>query len=306
MSILVVGSIGFDTIKTPFGEATDILGGSATYFSLAASQFTDVNLVAVVGEDFHEEHMAVFANRRIDLQGLQRAPGKTFRWGGEYSYNLNERKTLFTELNVFESFKPELPASYRQADVVFLGNMHPALQLSVLEQVQTKRLVGMDSMNLWIATTPDLLREVLKQVDILKIDDGEARQLADEHNLLKAANKIQAMGPRMLIVTRGSNGVMLFGEHEDLFAAPAYPIDDELDPTGAGDSFAGGFFGHLAQHGAVNDETLRRAIIFGSALGSFCVEDFGTRRLETLTRDEITDRYRQFKLMTHFEDLDPA
>ena len=307
MSILVVGSIGLDTIKTPFGEAKDILGGSATYFSLAASQFADVNLVAVVGDDFGEEHMAVFARRGIDLQGLQRASGKTFRWGGEYSYNLNERTTLFTELNVFESFKPELPQSYREADVVFLGNMHPSLQLSVLEQVQSKRLVGMDSMNLWIDITPNELRDVLRRVDILKIDDGEARQLAGEHNLRKAANKIQAMGPRMLVITRGSGGVLLFGEENtDLFAAPAYPIDDELDPTGAGDSFAGGFFGHLAQRGEINDQTLRQAIIFGSTLGSFCVEDFGTRRLERLTRDEITDRYRQFKLLTHFEDLEPA
>jgi sugar/nucleoside kinase (ribokinase family) len=305
VSILVVGSIGFDTITTPFGSAENILGGSATYFALAASQFTDINLVAVVGEDFGEEHMGVFADHRIDLQGLQRAPGKTFRWGGEYSYNLNERTTLFTELNVFESFRPELPVSYREADVVFLGNMHPALQLSVLEQVQKKRLVGMDSMNLWISSTPKELGDVLHRVDILKIDDGEARQLAGEHNLRKAATKIQAMGPRLLVVTRGSGGVMLFGEQvEDLFAAPSYPIEAELDPTGAGDSFAGGFFGHLAQAGAVTEATLRQAIIFGSALGSFCVEDFGTRRLQRLTRDEIVDRYRQFKLLTHFEDIE--
>src|SRR3990170_3124979 len=199
MSILVVCSIGFDTIRTPFGAAEEIVGGSATYFALAASQFTDVKLVAVVGEDFSERHMSVFANRRIDLQGLQRAPGKTFRWGGEYSYNLNERETLFTELNVFEGFEPVLPPAYLEADIVFLGNMHPSLQLAVLEQVQSKRLVGMDSMNLWIGTTPDELREVVKRVDILKIDDSEARQLADEYNLRKAAAKIHAMGPKTLV-----------------------------------------------------------------------------------------------------------
>jgi sugar/nucleoside kinase (ribokinase family) len=305
MSILVVGSIGLDSIKTPFGEAKEIVGGSATYFSLSAAQFTGVNLVAVVGEDFTEEHMAVFAGKGIDLRGLQRLPGRTFRWGGEYSYNLNERETLFTELNVFEGFEPVLPPAYLEADIVFLGNMHPALQLAVLEQVQSKRLVGMDSMNLWIGTTPDELREVLKRVDILKIDDGEARQLAGEYNLRKAAAKIQAMGPRMLVVTRGSNGVMLFGE-EAMFAAPAYPLEDEFDPTGAGDSFAGGFFGHLAQSGALDEAALRQAIIFGSTLGSFCVEDFGTRRLEKLTREEILHRYREFKLLTHFEDIEPA
>ncbi|HEY4686329.1 MAG TPA: PfkB family carbohydrate kinase [Dehalococcoidia bacterium] len=302
MSILAVGSVAFDTIRTPFGEAKDIVGGSLTYFALAASQFTDVNLVAVVGEDFSEKHMAVFANKRIDLQGLQRAPGKTFRWGGEYSYNLNDRETLFTELNVFESFQPKLPPSYRQADIVFLGNMHPSLQLSVLEQVESKRLVGMDSMNLWIETTPSELREVLRHVDILKIDDSEARQLADEYNLRKAAAKIHAMGPKTLVATRGSHGSMLIADDE-LFVAPAYPLEDEQDPTGAGDSFAGGFFGYLAQQASLDNGVLRQAMIFGNAMGSLCVEDFGTKRLQRLTHDEILDRYRSLKRLTHFEDL---
>lgn len=302
MSILVVGSIGFDTIRTPFGAAEEILGGSATYFSLAASQFTDVNLVAVVGEDFNEKHMAVFAGKRIDLQGLEKAAGKTFRWGGEYSYNLNDRETLFTELNVFETFQPKLPPSYRKADIVFLGNMHPRLQLHVLEQVESKRLVGMDSMNLWIDITPNELREVLARVDILKIDDSEARQLAGEYNLRKAAAAIRKLGPKILVVTRGSNGVMLFSG-DDVFAAPAYPLEEEADPTGAGDSFAGGFFGYLAQTSALDEAVLRQAIIFGNVMGSFCVEDFGTRRMERLTRDEIQDRYRKIKLLTHFEDL---
>jgi len=302
MSILVVGSIGFDTIRTPFGAAEEIVGGSATYFALAASQFTDVKLVAVVGEDFSERHMSVFASRRIDLQGLQRAPGKTFRWGGEYSYNLNQRETLFTELNVFESFQPELPPSYREVDIVFLGNMHPSLQASVLDQVESKRVVGLDSMNLWIETTPKELRQVLRRVDILKIDDSEARELAGEYNLRRAAAKIREMGPRMLVATRGSNGAMLLSDDE-LFVAPAYPLEDEQDPTGAGDSFAGGFFGYLAQQPSLDNGVLRRAMIFGNAMGSLCVEDFGTKRLETLTADEIIDRYRALKRLTHFDDI---
>lgn len=302
MSIVAVGSIAFDTIKTPFGVAEEIVGGSLTYFALAASYFTDVNLVAVVGEDFGEQQMQVFAGRRVDLQGVERANGKTFRWGGEYSYNLNSRKTLYTELNVFESFQPRLPESYQQPDIVFLGNMHPALQLSVLDQVTSKRLVGLDSMNLWIETTPNELRDALKRVDILKIDDSEARQLSGEYNLRKAAAVIQTMGPRMLVATRGAHGSMLFNQ-EDIFAVAAYPLTDEVDPTGAGDSFAGGFFGYLAQSRSVDEATLRRAIIFGSVMGSFCVEDFGTRRLERLTFDDILDRYRKIKTLTQFEDV---
>ena len=302
MSILAVGSIAFDTIKTPFGEARDIVGGSLTYFAVAASYFTDVNLVAVVGEDFTEQQMQVFAGRRIDLRGVERADGKTFRWGGEYSYNLNSRETLFTELNVFEGFRPVLPDSYKQADIVFLGNMHPSLQTSVLDQVNSKRLVGMDSMDLWIDIAANELRDALKRVDILKIDDSEARQLSGEYNLRKAAAAIQAMGPSMLVATRGSHGSMLFNE-SDIFAVTAYPLEDEVDPTGAGDSFAGGFFGYLAQNPSLDEDVLRRAVIFGSVMGSFCVEDFGTRRLERLTFDEILDRFRQIKLLTHFEDL---
>jgi sugar/nucleoside kinase (ribokinase family) len=302
MSILAVGSIAFDTIKTPFGEVDNLLGGSLTYFSVAASFFTDVRLVAVVGEDFGEEQLQVFRGRRIDLTGLERASGKTFRWGGEYSFNLNSRETLFTDLNVFDGFRPKLPDAYRQADIVFLGNMHPLLQQSVLEQVGDTRLVGMDSMNLWIESTPQELRGVLKQVDILKVDDSEARQLAGAYNLRKAATAIHAMGPRMLIATRGSHGAMLFNGH-DIFSAPAFPLEDERDPTGAGDSFAGGLFGSLAQSTTIDAAALRRAMIFGSVMGSFCVEDFGTRRLERLTFEEIVERYRELKRLTHFEDL---
>lgn len=302
MSIVAVGSIALDTIKTPFGEAKDIVGGSLTYFSVAASYFTDVRLVGVVGEDFSEEHMQVFAGRRIDLQGVERTSGKTFRWGGEYSYNLSSRETLFTELNVFENFQPKLPESYKQADIVFLGNIHPSLQVSVLEEVTSKRLVGMDSMNLWIETTPNELRDALKRVNILKIDDAEARQLSGEYNLRKAAAAIQTMGPEILVATRGAHGSMLFNE-ASIFAVASYPLEDEIDPTGAGDSFAGGFFGYLAQKPSLDEATLRRAVIFGSVLGSFCVEDFGTRRLERLTFNEILDRYRKIKALTSFEDV---
>jgi sugar/nucleoside kinase (ribokinase family) len=300
MPILAVGTIAFDTIKTPFGEADGLLGGSLTYFAVAASFFTDVNLVAVVGEDFGEEQLQILRGRRINLSGIERARGKTFRWGGEYSYNLNSRETLFTDLNVFETFQPKLPEEYRQADIVYLGNMHPALQRSVLEQVTRRRLVGIDSMNLWIETTPDELRTVLNHVDIVKIDDSEVRQLAGVYNLRRAAAAIQAMGPRMLIATRGSNGAMLFNGH-DLFSASAYPLEDEQDPTGAGDSFAGGFFGYLASTPDLDDAALRRAMIFGSVMGSFCVEDFGTRRLERLTFDEILERYAALKRLTQFD-----
>jgi sugar/nucleoside kinase (ribokinase family) len=302
MSILAVGSVAFDTIKTPFGEVTDIVGGSLTYFALSASFFTDVNLVAVVGDDFGEEQLKVFRGRPIDLTGVAHATGKTFRWGAEYSLNLNSRETLFTDLNVFEGFQPNLPADYRQADVVFLGNMHPLLQQSVLDQVTTRRVVGMDSMNLWIETTPTELRTVLGRADIVKIDDSEARDLAGVYNLRKAAATIQGLGPGTLIATRGSHGAMLF-TRKDMFSAPAYPLEDETDPTGAGDCFAGGFFGYLAQAQAMDEATLRRAMIFGSVMGSFCVEDFGTRRIERLTMEEIHERYRALKLLTDFDDL---
>jgi sugar/nucleoside kinase (ribokinase family) len=302
MSIVAVGSIAFDTIKTPFDEVTDVVGGSLTYFSLAASFFTDVNLVAVVGQDFGEAQMRLFQGRCIDLQGITRAEGKTFRWGGEYSYNLNSRETLFTELNVFEGFRPELPAAYRKADIVFLGNMHPLLQQSVLDQVESQRLVGMDSMNLWIETTANELRDVLRRVQIVKIDDSEARELADTFNLRKAAVAIQGLGPEVLIATRGSNGAMLFNR-TNMFSAPAYPLEDERDPTGAGDSFAGGFFGYLAQCDTIDEKALRQAMIFGSVMGSFCVEDIGTRRMERLTRAEIDERFRALKRLTEFDDL---
>lgn len=279
-----------------------IVGGSLPAFAISASFFTDVNLVAVVGDDFTDEHMQVFADRQIDLTGVQRAKGKTFRWGAEYGHNLASRETLYTELNVLEDFQPLLPETYKRADVIYLANAHPSHQLGVLDQTTSKRVVGMDTIKYWIENTSDELRETLKHVDILKIDDSEARELSGEYNLRKAAAAVQAMGPKTVIATRGAHGSTLFSEH-DIFAVTAYPLEDEVDPTGAGDSFAGGFFGYLAQKPMIDAAVLRRAVIFGSVMGAFCVEGFGTRRLERLTLDEIFDRYREIKRLTHFEDV---
>ena len=302
MSILAVGSVAFDTLKTPFGEVDKILGGAVSHFALAASFFTQVNVVAVVGDDFTDKERDVFKGRSIDLSGLQTAPGKTFRWGGEYSYDLNERTTLFTELNVFENFKPTIPNDYQASDFVFLGNIHPMLQVDVVKQVKSPKLIAADTMNYWIDGTPKELREMLRHVDVLLINDAETRQLSEEYNLVRAAEKIHKLGPKTLVVKRGEHGVLLFNENHR-FAAPAYPLETVFDPTGAGDTFAGGFMGYLASRPSVDDQALRQAIIFGSTLGSFCVEDFGTRRLESLSREDVVARYREFKKLTHFEDI---
>jgi len=302
MSVLIVGSVAFDTLKTPHGNVDRILGGAATHFSLAASVFSEANIVAVVGDDFTDEERSVFEGRPIDLTGLEVAEGKTFRWGGQYGDDPNDRTTLFTELNVFESFRPKIPDAYRDCEYVFLGNIHPGLQLEVLDQVRKPRLVGADTMNYWIERTPDELAKVLKRVDVLLINDSEARQLTGEHNLVHAAEKIRAMGPTTLVIKRGEHGVLLFGEGEQ-FAAPAFPLEKVLDPTGAGDAFGGGFMGYLASRGSVANDVLRQAIVFGSVLGSFACEDFGTRKLEALTRDHVLSRYRQFKTLTDFGAL---
>jgi sugar/nucleoside kinase (ribokinase family) len=300
--ILTVGSVAFDSIKTPFGEAPRIVGGAATYFSVAASFFTDVRLVAVVGEDFEDEQMRVFAGRRIDLTGLQRVPGETFRWKGEYSFDLNTRQTIYTHLNVFEQFQPVLPEAYRPTPFVFLANIHPALQHDVLDQVEAPRFVAADTMNFWIEGTPDELKKVLGRVDALVINDEEARQLSGESNLVKAARAIQRMGPKLLIIKRGEHGVLVTRE-DGFFAAPALPLEDVADPTGAGDTFAGGFMGYLASAGEVTEGVITRAIIAGSAMASFAVEDFGLDRLLRLTDDELRRRFAEFKRLTHFEAL---
>jgi sugar/nucleoside kinase (ribokinase family) len=300
--ILTVGSVAFDSIKTPFGEASRVVGGAATYFSIAASFFTDVRLVAVVGDDFTEEQTQVFSGRRIDLTGLQRVPGETFRWKGEYSFDFNTRDTIYTHLNVFDQFRPVLPESYRPTPFVFLANIHPTLQSEVLDQVHEPRFVAADTMNFWIEGTPDELRKVLGRVDALVINDEEARELSGEANLVKAARAIQRMGPELLIIKRGEYGVLMTRDR-GFFAAPAMPLEEVSDPTGAGDTFAGGFMGYLASAGEMTDTVVTRAIIAGSALASFAVEDFGLERLLRLTPDELQDRLAEFKRLTHFEAL---
>ena len=300
--ILTVGSVAFDSIKTPFGEASRVVGGAATYFSVAASFFTDVRMVAVVGEDFTEEQMRVFSGRRIDLTGLQRVPGETFRWKGEYSFDFNKRETIYTHLNVFDQFRPVLPESYRSTSFVFLANIHPALQLEVLDQVQEPLFVAADTMNYWIEGTPDELRQVLGRVDALMINDDEARELSGVSNLVKAARVIQRMGPALLVVKRGEHGVLVTRDR-GFFATPAMPLEEVLDPTGAGDTFAGGFMGFLASAGEITETVVTRAIIAGSALASFAVEDFGLDRLLRLTPEELRDRFAEFKRLTHFDAL---
>jgi len=302
MSILVVGSVAYDTVETPFGRAEKVLGGSASFFSVAASFFAPVNLVAVVGDDFSEKAMSAFQGRPVDLEGLERTAGKTFHWQGKYSYDLNSRETVCTDLNVFEFFKPRIPDRYRRSEHVFLGNIDPVLQRQVLDQVERPRLVACDTMNFWISGKPEELKRTLAAVDILLINDAEARQLSGEWNIVKAARAIRAMGPHTLVIKKGEHGVLMFSE-EGSFAAPAYPLEEVFDPTGAGDTFAGGFLGYLAGSPTLDEAALRRAVIMGSTLASFCVEAFSLDRLLTLSRPEIDARYRLFKRLTHFEEV---
>ncbi len=301
--ILAVGSVAFDSIKNPFGEVDRVVGGSATYFSLAASFFADVRLVAVVGEDFAERGDDIFAHRRVDTSGLQVVSGETFRWKGVYGFDLNERDTIYTKLNVFEDFQPVISPEWRSSPFVFLGNIHPRLQLDVLDQMESPGLVAADTMNLWIETTPEDLRKVLERVDILMINDSEARQLSGEANLVKAARGLLRMGPSTAVIKRGEHGVLTTTSREgEFFAAPALPLEEVFDPTGAGDTFAGGFLGYLAGCGDTCDASLARAIIYGSTLASFAVEDFGIDRLLRLTEPEIKMRFGQFKRLTHFDE----
>ena len=302
MSILVVGSVAYDTVETPFGRAERVLGGSASFFSVAASFFTPVNLVGVVGNDFGEEQLRAFAGRPIDLTGLERMEGRTFHWQGKYSWDLNSRDTICTDLNVFEFFQPKIPPGYRDSEVVFLGNIDPVLQRGVLEQVKAPRLVACDTMNFWIKGKLRELQQTLRRVQILLVNDAEARELSGEWNLVKAARAIQALGPQTIVVKKGEHGVLMWNG-DDAFAAPAYPLETVFDPTGAGDTFAGGFLGYLAGCSRVDDAALRRAIVMGSTLASFCVEAFSLDRLLALTRAEIDARYRLFRRLTSFEEL---
>jgi sugar/nucleoside kinase (ribokinase family) len=302
MGIVVVGTVAFDTVETPFGKGENVLGGSATYFSTSASFFTDVSLVAVVGEDFPDEHVQFLKSREINTDGLQRIPGKTFHWTGRYGYDLNEAQTLDTQLNVLMQFKPVLPESYRDAEYLFLANIDPDLQMEVLEQVRHPKVVACDTMNFWISSKPEALRKVLQKVDIVVINEGEARQFTGEANLVKAARQIISLGCKRLVVKRGEYGVLMFTP-DSVFAAPAYPLEEVFDPTGAGDTFAGGFMGYLASTGNHSEESVRQALVFGSVMASFNVEDFSLNRMKRLQYREIEARYRSFKLLTHFQDL---
>jgi len=300
MSLLVVGSVAFDALETPFGKVERTLGGAATYFSVAASFFTHVNLVGVVGDDFTRKDENIFKGRRIDISGLERAAGKTFFWAGRYGIDPNDRVTLATELNVFSTFRPRLPERFRKSRHIFLANIDPTLQRSVLEQIHGRpHLVGLDTMNYWIEKTPVELREILRHTQVLMINDAETRMLSNEHNLLRAARHIFSLGPRTLVIKRGEHGALMV--HQDgVFAVPAWPLEEVHDPTGAGDSFAGGFMGYLASVPRATDAALRRAMVFGSVMGSFAVERFGLERLRRVTRRDIHARARHFAALTRF------
>ncbi|NUQ81949.1 MAG: sugar kinase [Bacteroidetes bacterium] len=302
MSLLVVGSVALDTIETPFGKADDALGGSATFITAAASFFyQDIHLVGVVGGDFPKVHIDFLKDRGINLNGLQIIEeGKTFRWHGRYHFDLNTRDTLDTQLNVFESFNPIIPEAARQADIVCLGNIHPILQRQVLDQVINPKLVIADTMNFWITGAYDELVKTLARVDLLSINDSEARELAGEYNLIRAARKIMAMGPHTLIIKKGEHGALLFTQDE-VFSAPAFPLEDIFDPTGAGDTFMGGFAGYIAKQGKLDNANLRRAVVYGSTLASFSVEKFSLERLQDLTMQDINHRYRQFNNLCRFD-----
>jgi len=307
MSILVVGSVAFDNIATPSGRVENELGGAATYFALAASYFTDVRVVAVVGEDFTAEQEKVFHARGVDIRGIDRAQGKTFRWGGQYLDNLNEAKTDFTELNVFERFQPRIPKEYLDSNFLFLANIHPVLQAAVRLEMDGVRLTGGDTMNYWIQGTRKELLDTLKVVNVLLINDTEVKMLAGDTSLPRAARKVLTLGPQALVVKHGEYGATIFfregafgiGSHP--FRAPALPIEEVKDPTGAGDSFAGGFMGYIASQGELNREVLKRALFYGGVMGSFAVERFGTTRLQSLTRPEIDARFQVFRELTHLE-----
>ena len=304
MPILVLGSIALDTVKTPVEEHADLLGGSASYAALAASFFAPVRLVGVVGTDFPESEFEFWKERDIDAEGVQRVEGKTFRWSGEYAWDLNTRETRSVALNVFENFKPALPQSYRQTEFALLANIAPALQSHVLDQMERPRFVVADTMDLWIETTRKDLDALLPRADLLILNDSEAREMTKETSLIKAGRKIRGFGARYVAIKKGEHGALLFGEN-DFFSCGAYPLEDIHDPTGAGDTFAGGVGGYLAANvkGEVTFADLRRAVIYGSVLASFCVEAFSLERLRKLKKEEIEERYQIFRSMSQFETM---
>ena len=301
--LLIVGTVAFDAIETPFGKTDKILGGAGTYIGLSASFFkADAAIVSVVGDDFPAEYLKLLTDRNIDISGLEVVKGgKTFFWSGKYHNDLNSRDTLITELNVLADFTPKVPENFKDAEVVMLGNLHPMVQISVLDQLTTKpKLIVLDTMNFWMDNTPAELNEIIKRVDVITINDAEARQLSGEYSLVKAARKIHEMGPRYVVIKKGEHGALLF-EGNNVFFAPALPLEDVFDPTGAGDTFAGGLVGYVAQSENVSFHNLKNAIIYGSTLASFCVEQFGTQRMESLTEAEVNNRLKEFELLTQFD-----
>lgn len=302
-SIVVIGTVAFDSIKTPFEEQNDILGGSATYFAMAAKLFTSIQLVAIVGKDFPDHYMHSFENDGIDLEGLVRAEGLTFRWKGEYEENMNIRHTLETHLNVLDQFEARLPESYRNTPYVFLANINPDLQLKVLDQLEKPKMVCADTMNLWIMNQRKDLQRVLERVDFLIISEEEAQMLTKEHNFVRSAQEILKMGPFSLIIKRGGYGAVLFTQHRQIFAIPAYPLENVIDPTGAGDTFAGGFMGYLASRDQLDLESIQRAMVYGNITASFAVESFGTKDLSQLSRDRVRHRLSDFLRMTHLSPV---
>jgi sugar/nucleoside kinase (ribokinase family) len=298
MSLTVVGSVALDTVETPWGRNEDGLGGAAVYFSLAASNYARVRLVGVVGDDFPRQYLDLLQSKGIDTEGLEQARGKTFRWVGRYHQNINHRDTLDTQLNVFETFHPKLPQAARRSKYLFLGNIHPALQMEVLDQAAAQ-FVALDTMNLWIHTTPDELLAVLRRVNALIINDSEVRDLTAETNVVKGAQAVQALGPRIVVVKKGEHGCLLF-EGGGVFAVPAFPLADVVDPTGAGDTFAGGFMGHIARKDAADAATLREAAVHGTVVASFTCEAFGPNRLAAIGHEEINERYEAFRRLTAF------
>lgn len=300
--LLIVGTVAFDAIETPFGKTDKILGGAATYIGLSASHFNlDSAIVSVVGEDFPQEYLDLLSKRNIDISGIEVVKGgKTFFWSGKYHNDLNSRDTLDTQLNVLADFNPIVPQQFKNADVVMLGNLHPNIQMGVLDQLTEKpKLVVLDTMNFWMDCALQELKDVIKRVDVITINDEEARQLSGEYSLVKAAQKIHEMGPAYVVIKKGEHGAMLFHD-EKIFYAPALPLRDVFDPTGAGDTFAGGFSGYITQSNDITFENMKNAIIYGSNLASFCVEKFGTERMENLGREEVNNRLHQFKNLTHF------
>ncbi len=303
MSLVIVGTVAFDAIETPFGKTDKIVGGAATFAGLAASYlFPDVKLISVIGEDFGDDNLNIIKSRGINVEGVEVIPGgKSFFWSGKYHNDMNSRDTLITELNVLADFDPKIPASYQDCEYLLLGNLTPAVQMATLNRLENKpKLVVLDTMNFWMDVALDELKEVLKKVDVLTINDAEARQLSGEYSLVKGAEKILQMGPQYLIIKKGEHGALLFGEGQ-VFSAPALPLADVFDPTGAGDSFAGGFIGYLAKLQSINFANMKNAIIFGSALASFCVEKFGTERLQNLSNEEISNRIQEFVKLSKFE-----